>query len=148
MNESKDESNMTIKRNYSSYNAHNSDVLPRSWLVRLGRDIVKWIMLFSCTDGGLWSKHTHITACICTHATSPTTFLSHPHKPQFSWSWFSPDSPKRDSPKKIVLRIFNYILVRTFCYCNSEQYAELGYLFYGIRVKRAKNAKTFAHAVK
>jgi len=34
---------------------------------------------------------------------------------------------------KIVLRIFNYIfLVRTFCYCNSEQsqhsqYAELGY---------------------
>jgi len=22
--------------------------------------------------------------------------------------------------KKIILRIFNYILVRTFCYCNSE----------------------------
>jgi len=50
--------------------------------------------------------------------------------------WCRPDSPKPDSPnlekvhcmskcscfvEKIVPRVFNYILVRSFCYCNSEQ---------------------------
>ena len=47
--------------------------------------------------------------------------------------------------EKIVLHILITFLVRTFCYCNSEQSqhfycvdAELGYLFYSIR------AKTFA----
>jgi len=36
-------------------------------------------------------------------------------------------------------------LVRTFCYCNSEQsqhsYAELGYLFYGIRALNARKTR-------